>query len=206
MAMGRYTARNGLRAVLGRAIAVCCIVGAGIVPIRGQQPFVTVEGDLRFVAWWVAADFHPFTTKVRGIPTAKIRKNWCKATEFRKDLIPKELLFEGGVDGMEASKVSFAIEGHFDGTATKQVALVGVYQECSGQKGRFILILDLPRSGPPRVRFVNALATPNQFGALSLGQDNSIVAWPCMECDNTSVLKWDPQKRRFDWAPDSEEE
>src|SRR5215475_6743516 len=102
---------------------------------------MTIEGNLKEAAWWVIADFHPFTTEVRGLPVSQIRKSWCKATEFRKDLIPRELLFEGGVDAMEASKLSFAIEGHFDGTAAKQVALVGVYEECSGQKGRFILVL-----------------------------------------------------------------
>ena len=111
------------------------------VEASAQQPFVTIEGDLKTAAWWGLADFHPFETEVRGIPVNQIRKNWCKATEFRKDLIPKEILFEEGVDEMEASKLSFALEGHFDGSANTQTALVGVYQECSGQKGRFIMIL-----------------------------------------------------------------
>ena len=179
------------------------IFWVGIAPVSGQQPFVTIEGDLNHVAWWVVADFHPFTTEVRGIPVGQIRKNWCKATEFQRDLIPKNLLLEGGVDTMKANKLAFAVQGHFDGTKTKQVAVVGVYQECSGQKGRFILILDQPRGGQPKVRFVNATPTAHQFGALSVRKDNSMAA-ACMDCDNISVLKWDPQKRRFAWVQDSE--
>jgi hypothetical protein len=187
---------------LGPAVAPTAAPIARIEPER----FVTINGDRKYAAWWVVAEFHPFTADVRGIPVRKIRKNWCKATEFRKDLIPKKLLFEGGVDAMEASKLSFALEGHFDGSPTKQVALVGVYEECSGQKGRFLLILDQPPSGPPKVRFVDDVLTANQFGALSLGKDNSITEWACMDCDNMAVLKWDPQKHRFAWLPDSDGE
>ena len=99
-----------------------------------QQSFVTVEGDLKSAAWWVLADFHPFTTEVRGIPVNQIRKNWCKATEFRKDLFPRQLLFDGNVDLMEADKMSFAVEGHFDGSAASEVALVGLPGMC-GQEG-----------------------------------------------------------------------
>ncbi len=176
-----------------------------LAPAGGQPPFVTITGDLKSSAWWLLADFNPFTTEVRGIPAGKIRKSWCKATAFRKELIPRELLFESGVDSMEASKLSFELEGHFDGSRTKQIAVVGVYQECSGQKGRFVLILDQVRAGEPKVRFVDAVPTEHQFGALSLGKDNSIVAWTCMECDNMAVLKWDSRQRRFAWVANSGE-
>jgi hypothetical protein len=202
----RIAARGVLSILIGQVVGSCCILWIGMTPVGGQEAFMTVDGDLKNIALWALADFHPFTTEVRGIPVGKIRNSWCEATEFRKELIPKELLFEGGVDAMEASKLSFALEGHFDGTATKQVALVGVYQVCSGQKGRFILILDQSRNGQPKVRFVNVLPTAHQFGVLSLDKDGSIVAWTCMDCDNRSVLKWDPQKRRFAWTPDSDEE
>ena len=179
-----------------------CAFALAIPYARAEPAFVTIEGDAKRTAWWLLADFHPFSTEVRGIPANQISKDWCKATEFRKDLIPRELLFEGGTDAMAAADLSFAIEGRFDGTATKQVALVGVFQECSGQKGRFILILDQPASGKPKIRFLSAVRTNRSFGALGKGDDNSIVVMTCMECDNGSVLKWDRKKRRFDWLPE----
>jgi len=172
-----------------------------------QAPFVTVEGDLKSTAWWVLAEFHPFTTEVRGIPVSQIRKNWCKATEFRKDLIPKELLFENGRNEMEAGDRFFALEGSFDGSATKQAALTGVYQECAGQKGSFVLILDQPiNTRKPRIRFISTSETNRQFLALEKEKDNRIVVWTCMECDAFSVLKWDRKKRKFGWLPQPDEE
>jgi hypothetical protein len=172
-----------------------------------SNSFVTIASEPTFYAWWLRAQFHPFETQVRGIPVGRLRAGWCKATEFRKDLIPRELVVdERGVDAMQAAEMSFAMEGRFDGSATTQVALVGVYQECSGKKGRFILILDQPGDGKAKIRFVNAIQTDHQFGALQKGKDNTIVAWSCMECDGSSVLKWDRKKRKFDWLPEPDEE
>lgn len=199
------TTRNGLGLIIRWMAVVCSALVLANVEASAQQPFVTIEGDLKTAAWWVVADFHPSTTEVRGIPVNQIRKNWCKATEFRKDLIPKEILLEEGVDEMEVSKLSFALEGHFDGSANTQTALVGVYQECSGQKGRFIMTLEQPTGGKPKIRFLNTVRTDRQFGALAKGDGNTIVAWACMDCDGFSVLKWDRKKRKLDWEPQPEE-
>ena len=168
---------------------------------RAEQPFMTIEGDTESTAWWVLADFHPFTTEVRGIPAGQIRKGWCKATEFRKDLIPSKFLFEGGGDAMEASKQSFAIEGNFDGSTMKQVALVGVYEDCKGARGRFLMILDLPTGGKPSIRLLDAVKTPHQYAALSLQDDNTIIAWTCIDCDNFAKLKWNSKRHKFVWLP-----
>jgi hypothetical protein len=199
-------ARDAARCVIGWTAALGSAFVLTVAQAPGQQPFVTVQGDLKYQAWWVAAEFHPFTTEVRGIPANQIQKNWCKATEFRRDLIPRELLFAHGVDEMEASKLSFAVEGHFDGSPTRQVALVGVFQECSGQKGRFVLILDRPANGKAKIRFVDSVQTDRQFGALENGKDGTIVVWACMECDAVSVLEWDRKKRKFDWRPEPDEQ
>jgi hypothetical protein len=186
---------------IAQALGLCGMLAAGVAPAGAQQQFVTTKGDLKKESWWQIADFHPFTTEVRGIPVGQIKSSWCKATEFRRDLIAKALLDQDGVDGMTAYKLSFAVEGRFDGSATRQVALVGVYQECSGQKGRFLLILDQPAKGQsPKVRFVDAERTAHQFGALSVA-GNSIVLSSCMECDIGGILKWNAQKRRFAWVP-----
>jgi hypothetical protein len=107
---------------------------------------------------------------------------------------------------MQAAEMSFAVDGRFDGSTVKQVALVGAYEECGGQKGSFILILDQPADGKAKIRFVSAVRTDHQFGALQKGKDNTIVAWSCMECDGSSVLKWDRKKSKFDWLSEPEEQ
>jgi len=183
-------------------VTLCCVLIASTAAVRSEQPFVTIEGDTDKIAWWVLADFHPFTTEVRGIPVSKIRKGWCKATEFRKDLLPREFAIDkSGKDALEG--YSFAVEGSFDGSAVKQVALVGVYEECSGQRGRFFMILDQPKIGPPRIRFLDAFQTENQFGMLELMKGNTLLLWSCMDCDGYAKLTWDRKRRRFKWlSPD----
>jgi hypothetical protein len=191
-----------------RRIAVRWIAASGsaillsIACAQAEQPFVTINGDPTTTAWWLLAEFQPFTTEVRGIPVNQIRKNWCRATEFRRDLIPEDLLVEKGVDLMAQANLSFALEGHLDGSAVNQVALVGVYQECAGKKGTFTLVLDQLADGKRKVRFVSASPTDHQFSALGKGEGNTIVAWNCMDCDIRAVLKWDRKKRKFDWVPD----
>jgi hypothetical protein len=102
--------------------------------------------------------------------------------------------------------MSFAVEGRFDGSAVRQVALVGVYEECAGKKGSFVLILDQPANGRARVRFLDAVQTAHQFGALQKGQGNTIVVWSCMECDGRAVLRWDRKRRKFDWVSGPDEQ
>ena len=188
--------------IVGGVAAIAGIVALTSAQAAAEQAFVTLNGNLKAEAWWVIAEFHPFTTEVRGIPANQIRKSWCKATEFRKDLIPKELLVENGADVMKDAGMSFAVEGRFDGAATRQVAVVGVFQECAGPKGRFMLILDQPDGEKPKVRFIDAVRTNRQFAALSKDKRGKLVLWGCMECDGYSVLKWDRKKSRFGWEAD----
>src|ERR1700760_2618028 len=101
------TMQNALDLVVRSMLVVFSALALVSAEASAQQPFVTIEGDLKSAPWWVIAAFQPFTTEVRGIPVNQIRKSWCKATEFRKDLIPKEILLAEGVDEMEASKLSF---------------------------------------------------------------------------------------------------
>lgn len=96
--------------------------------------------------------------------------------------------------------ISFALEGNFDGSARKQIALVGVYEECGGRTGRFFAILDQPAVGRPGVRFLSSVQTRHPFAALTVN-DKSIIIWPCLECDNYSMLKWDRKRRKFAWIP-----
>ena len=65
--------------------ALWCTLVFTVAAARAEQPFLTRD-ETSSAAWWVTAEFHPFTTAVRGIPAHKIRKSWCKATELRKDL------------------------------------------------------------------------------------------------------------------------
>jgi hypothetical protein len=157
---------------------------------HAQQSFVTLAPQFDY-AWWLRAEFHPFETQVRGIPIQKIRSTWCKASEFRRDLFPPGLEFNDGF--------SFAVDGYFDGSNVRQTALVGAYESCAGEKGRFLLILRWQRQGLPTIQFIEEIPTDRQFAILQARPDSSIIVWTCMCCDSASRLKWDRSRRRFGW-------
>jgi len=197
-----YSNPHTIPACFARVIAaLSCVFVFTAAAARAEQSFMTLDETSGGGAWWVVAEFRPFTTEVRGIPVNKIRKSWCKATELRKDLLPKEIVIDqnGGSDSMEG--YSFALEGNFDGSATKQIALVGVYEECSGKTGHFFMILDQPVVGRTKVRFLSSAQDPHPFAALTV-DDKTITVWACLECDYFATLKWDRKRRKFVWLPE----
>ena len=86
--------------------------------------------------------------------------------------------------------------GHFDRSQVKQVALVGVYQECGGKKGSFLLIID---EGGKKVRFVNPAPGAAQFAAVGADK-HDIVFTSCLECDGSGVLRWNAKRKTFAWV------
>jgi len=159
------------------------------------QGFATVKPGKD--PWWLRTSFNPMHTEVRGIPVGKIRPDWCKATEFTRALMPKKEMEEEGSDKiMDEVGLSFAVTGNFDRSKTTQVALVGVYQECSGKKGSFLLIID---DGTQKVRFVHATPTETQFAVLAPDKRDVVVLY-CLECDVGDTLRWNTKKKAFGWA------
>jgi hypothetical protein len=170
-----------------------------LVPaITGAQDntFLKTAPDTKSEAWWLRTKYRAFNLDVRGIPVAKIRANWCKATEFRKELFPPDLAAYFGDE-----KSPFAVDGFFDGSRTKQTALVGVYETCKTKRGAFFLILAWPTGKPPVILFVREIPGEGEFATVSVDSDSMISVYHCMECDHRSKFKWSQSKRRFVLLP-----
>jgi hypothetical protein len=159
-----------------------------------SNEFVSIAPEPEYFAWWLRAEFHPFDMEVRGIPVGKIRTTWCKATEFRQDLFPPGL----ASDLDHSGGLSFTVDGFFDGSKTRQTALVGAYETCVGKKGSFLLILAWPQGGAPVIRFVREMGIP--FGML-MAVGDTVTVFHCMECDHVTEFRWDKSKRRFVQLP-----
>lgn len=178
---------------LKRLVLAATFVGL-VTAARAQQPFVTFISNNKMEAWWLRASFNPMHTQVRGIPVAKIKDGWCKATEFTRDLMPtKEMAEEGSDKLIDELKLSFLLEGTFDRSKTRQVATVGVYETCAGQKGTFLLVIDKDTS---RVRFVDATPSKTQFAILAPDRKDVVVLY-CLECDDSAKLRWNAKKKVF---------
>jgi hypothetical protein len=157
-----------------------------------HREFVKIAPEPKSSVWWLRSEFHPFETDVRKIPVSAIRKSWCKATEFRKGLFPAEAVsdLEHGGD------LAFSIDGSFDGSKTRQTALIGVYETCTGERGSFLLVLALPPNKQPKIMFVREMPH-EQFGMLMVLPDSTIQVFHCMECDSATQFRWSKSRRRF---------
>ena len=178
-----------------RAFFFVVTVGGCIHTDETRQSFITVAPEPTIEAWWLRAEFHPSQTEVRGIPIQAIRKTWCKASEFRRELFPADFQ-------KDVQRASFAVDGFFDGSKIKQTALVGAYESCSGEKGTFLLVIGWPRQGPPTIRFVQELPTKHQFAVVKALPDATILVVECMDCGNYTRYKWDRSNREFVWVAD----
>jgi len=182
-------------AALVAALATAALATAALATAAQAQGFVTMKPGKE--AWWLRASFNPAGTEVRGIPVAQIKKGWCKATEFSDAVIGKDVLAQDdAAKTMTQTGFSFSAESNFDGSKTKQVATVGVYQTCGGKKGAFVLIAD---QGTNKVRFVSATETDTQFAVIGWNR-NDIYISSCLECDGGRTLRWNPKKKAFGWV------
>lgn len=207
---GRYGSKNIGFTPMGRRwrIAARAILFASLYVALGaggraqEQGFVKIAPEPKSYAWWLRAEFHPFETAVRGIPVSAIQKSWCKATEFRSELFPPEAQSSLKSSG----DLRFAVDGSFDGSKSRQTALIGAYQTCTGKRGSFLLVFARRPNKPPTLRFVHAM--PDQpFGMVAALPDGTIQVFHCMECDLATKFRWDKAKARFvQLPPDHEDE
>jgi hypothetical protein len=182
---------NGVPAVKSILLAIF-LAFVATIGYAQQNSFLKTGPDTKSEAWWLRTEFRALDSEVRGLPVAKIRSSWCKATEFRKDLFPPDL---ASYFGDNASP--FAVDGFFDGSKTKQTALVGVYQTCKRERGAFFLILAMPQGKPPIVRFLVEIPGEREFAVVDAIDASTIAVFHCMECDHMSKYKWNKKKRRF---------
>ena len=175
-------------------IATAILFAAFAAAAQAQSFYTLKKGE---EAWWLRASFNPMHADIRGIPVKSIRPNWCKATEYTGDLLKDLLSQEQAGQTMKEASLAFAVEGYFDRSKVKQVALVGVYQECGGKKGSFLLVID---AGTNKVRFVDPTPGEAQFAAVGADK-HDIIFTSCLECDGGGVLRWNAKKRSFAWVP-----
>ena len=176
-----------------KRILLAVLFVAAATAAQAQGFYTLKKGE---EAWWLRASFNPTHTDIRGIPVKTIRPNWCKATEYTGELLKDLLSQEQAGQTMREANLTFAVEGHFDRSRTKQVALVGVYQECGGKKGSFLLVID---AGTKKVRFVDPTPGDAQFAAVGADRHDIIVT-SCLECDGGGVLRWNAKKKTFAWV------
>lgn len=145
-------------------------------------------------AWWLNVNIAPQGKAVRGIPVKSIRAGWCLADELTKEMLADELQTKNGRDELDEYGLSFALEGSFDGSGTRQTAVVGIYETCRCRKGYFFLIFD---TATRKIRFLDHEAARHPFAAIGKESATAIRIMYCLECDISSVVRWDRARKKF---------
>jgi hypothetical protein len=186
---------TGLQSGIPMKRIVLAVLLTALASAAQGQGFYTLRSGPE--AWWLRASFNPTGSEVRGIAVKHIRPNWCSASEFTHENMKDLLAMEQAGQTMKEAGLSFAVTGNFDRTKTKQVALVGVYQECGGKKGSFLLIVD---EGTSKVRYLDPVPGDEQFAAVGANK-NDIIFTSCLECDGGAVVRWNAKKKAFAVVP-----
>jgi hypothetical protein len=188
-------------------LSIAAITALGVTlgcKAKTDEPMARVNPEPSSYAWWLRILFRPAYETIRGIPVDQLDRNWVRATELKKEYIPKELLFERGTDNMKANHLEFSQFGDFNQDGTNDEALVGVYEDRKGGRGEFLLIVTKRLHMAEKI-FLKAW--PGKGGYLALGRNGkNIQVWDCMECDNFAELAWDQGSHKFDWVPEIDEE
>src|SRR5947207_11352007 len=137
-----------------------------------QLPMVIVAPEPAQYAWWLRIEFRPMDRTIQGIPIGELDPTWRFASELRKELIPRELLFKGGSDEMDDNQLAFTRLGDFDQNGTEDLALVGVSENRRGERGNFVLILTRTAAGAWQKLFITALPGRAGFAALAQRSDD----------------------------------
>lgn len=158
-----------------------------------------VSPEPKNYAWWLRTEFIPANKEIRGISVQQLDPSWHLVSELSKEAIPKELLYEGGKDSMNASRLSFLRSGDFNHDGVEDLAVIGVYQDNEDKRGSFILILTKGRpDGKLHKSFLEHLGKPS-FAALS--EKDPMEVWFCMDCNYGVYVLWDKVKGEYKIGP-----
>lgn len=162
--------------VLGGAIWL-----AGCAALRSDQQ-ASAQDDV-VVAWWLDTHFEPSKTRVLGLPVTRFNAEWVEAQALDDAFIKKQVS-EDEYQAVLNSQLKFDLEHSIDSDPEKERFVVGVYETKSGDKGRFLAILD----GGSEAKVFEYPGLPG-YSALLL-MDGDVYWYKCMECDDFDKLEW----------------
>jgi len=166
-----------------------------ILPVKAEDSLrLRVFDEPAGKEWWQRSEFLAAGSVIREIPAHQIDSTWHYASEFVKNAIPSELLYNNGKDIMDEAGITFSRYGDFNSDGAEDLALVGIYEDCNLQAGSFFLILTRNKSGKWHVSFLKLLGEP-KFAAISA--KGAVEVKFCIKCEGGARLQWNSQTREY---------
>ncbi len=134
-------------------------------------------------AWWIAEEFTPSETTIKGIPVTQIMPDWKLALLLDEDYL-QERLTDNQFQYIRQSNLTFNVQTNLDNTPDEETFVVGVYETLSGDKGRFIAIFR-------HSMIIKLFTDADLSGYSSIYLDSDQVRWyKCMECSDYDSIIW----------------
>ncbi len=183
--------------------------------LKSDKPFLFVinHENTENYAWWLKTIIaRPRGNIVFGVTVNDINNyfslngrdsTWCYANALtRKSFTSIEKSIRSEIDetmwGEEFH--GFQASGVFTGRG-KQDAIVGIFEDCYGRQGSFLLITD--RSQPKKIVLIKEMRGFTTFLKLKKSKvGDSLILNSCLSCGELSELSYDVKRKRFYWYED----
>jgi hypothetical protein len=148
--------------------------------------------------WWERVRFDAGNRTVRGLVVGNLDPAWRLASELKAESIPSE----GRVSGHDAAGqmrdngLSFSINGDFNGDGKEDLAVVGVYEDSMGGRGKFLLVLTRSAGEPWQKAFLRSWSGEPGFLALTRERGAIILSSATGFLDRRA-LEWDRQDASY---------
>jgi hypothetical protein len=173
--------------------------------------FVTDKENTESYVWWHKnINARPNGKTVFGVSISDLNKyntlqgrdsNWCFAnTLTRKSFTSPDQSLRAEIDETmwDENLSGFQASGVFTGQG-QQDAVVGIFEDCSGAQGSFILITD--RSQPKKIVYLEFTEGSAGFVWLKKSKfGDGLILGTCLYCGDWSELSYDVQRKRFYWT------
>jgi hypothetical protein len=150
-------------------------------------------------AWWLTATFTPSQTAYESLPVSEINPDWVRISVLSYASLPPEA--KSDLTWMRRHGFAFRVDNYFKRKGVTDRELSGVFEDRSGRKGRFLLVLERrARAAPWKVAFLHHETGEPGFSVFA--RRASGLYWgTCIQCGEFSRLRRKGGKFELDAAP-----
>lgn len=141
----------------------------------------SIAKNITIITWHQLIEYEPTENKIEGIPIEELDKDWTKVFMLTKknflsdSHIVKMFDVEKDIKYMDGHGYDFSKKGDFNGDGYLEKIVIGVYQDKSGQQGRFFLVLTKNNEEYWSKAFL--VKVPGKAGFSVLSGENNSVDW-----------------------------
>jgi hypothetical protein len=164
-------------------------------PASAADKVLVIASEPADKPWWRRAQWQPRATLVQGVPIKRLHPDWCAAEALSRSAFDAA----AGAAAVEQALAgrSLMLHGNFDGSGAPQIAFVGAYRRCAGEKGLFAAIVE-PAKDRVRMRFLVEVPEPGSgLALLDREPDGSLAVWWCADCGNGNRIAFNRERREF---------